>query len=71
VRGSRDDQRRLFRGTPESCDLLLEKLGAERIRLAQRDDLGLVGEPVTVCLQLVAHRLVVLAGMLAGTVDQM
>src|ERR1041385_5270297 len=71
VRGRRDDQRRLLRGALQARDLLLELFEAERVRLAERDDLGLVGEAVAVGFEFVAHGLVVLAGMFASAVDEM
>ena len=42
-----------------------------RVDLRQRDDLGLVVEPLAVGVELGAHGLVVFAGVLAGAVDQM
>ena len=45
--------------------------GVERVGLVERDDLRLVGEAVAVGLELGAHGLVGLAGVLAGAVDEM
>ena len=64
-------QRRFLRGALQPRDLLLELLGRERVGLAERDDLRLVGEAMAIGLELVAHGLVVLAGVLAGAVDEM
>src|ERR1700723_51074 len=46
-------------------------LGAERIGLVQHDNLRLVDKLVTVSFDLGAHRLVSLASILAGAIDQM
>ena len=45
--------------------------GVNRVDLVQRDDLDLVGEMSLIGFELGAHRLVGLAGVLAGRVDQM
>ena len=45
--------------------------GVDRIDLVQCDDLDLVGELSVIGLELGAHGLVGLAGMLAGRIDQM
>src|SRR5215213_2973406 len=71
MRGGGNNQRRFLGGALEPRDLLLELLGRERVRLAERHDLRLVGQAVTVSFKLVAHGLVILAGMLAGAVDEM
>src|SRR5262245_57626123 len=71
LRSSRDNQRRLLCGALQPCNLLLELFGRERVCLAERDDLRFLGEAVAVGLELAAHRLVVLAGMLAGAVNEM
>ena len=67
----RHDQRRLLGGALEPRDLLLDLLRRQRVRLVERDDLGLVGEAVAIGFELGAHGLVGLAGVLAGAVDEM
>src|SRR5579864_3240936 len=66
-----DHKRRLLRNALQARDLLLDLIGAHGVGLAQRHDLRLLGQAVTVGGELVAHRLVSCPRVLAGTVDQM
>src|ERR1700682_2917320 len=65
-----DHERRLLRRTLEPRDLLFDLVGGQRIGLAQRKDLRLVRQVVTVGGKFRAHRLVSDARVLAGADDQ-
>ena len=67
----REQQRRLLRRALQAVALLLQFVRRNRVDLVQRHDLDLVGEMALIGLELGSHRLVGLAGMLAGRIDQM
>src|SRR5215472_11986604 len=68
---ARDQQWRLLRRALQAVLLLLQLARIDRVDLVQRDDLDLLGELAAIGLELAAHGLVGLAGMLAGRIDQM
>src|SRR6202035_2509410 len=66
----RDHERRLFRRTFQSRDLLLDLVGTHGVALAQRQYLRFLRQAVTVGGKLRAHRLIGNARVLAGAIDQ-
>src|ERR1700684_1037699 len=66
-----DHERRLFRRALQSGGLLFDLVGAHGVGLAQRNDLRLVRQAVTVGGKFRAHGLIRLARILAGAVDEM
>src|SRR5882757_1826762 len=69
--GARHQQRRFLRGALQALLLLLQIVRRHRVDLVERDDLDLVGELPLIGLEFGSNRLVGLAGMFAGRVDEM
>src|SRR5439155_1009118 len=65
-----EQKRRLLRGAFQTVALLLQFVRRNRVDLVQRHDLDLVGEMSLISLKFGPHRLVGLAGVLAGRIDQ-
>src|SRR5262249_47967840 len=68
---SRDHQRGLLRSALKPCFLLLELLRGQGVGLVEDHDLPLVRQTVAIGDKFVANRLVRLACVLAGAVDEM
>src|SRR5215204_3457195 len=66
----RQHQRRALGGAAQAFLLPLQALGIERVRLGQRHHLRLLREPMAIRCKFAAYRLVGVASVLAGAVDQ-
>src|SRR5581483_4052659 len=66
----RQHQRRFPASLFQLCTLRFDRLFRRCIRFGQRDDLGLVGQPVAIGFELAADNPVGFAGVLARAVDE-
>ena len=71
VRHRRHYQWGCLRGTFEPGHLFLQLLRHQGVGFVEGNDLPLVGKTLAIGYQLVAHRFVGLAGMLAGALDEL